>query len=133
MQEIWKDIPDFERYYQASNLGNIRSITRKAKVKILNNDFRTVKGQLISPAITKDGYLKVSLSKNHKRYYFRVHRLIAKTFIPNLNNYPEINHKDENKLNNNVDNLEWCTSKYNCNYGTRNKRLSISNTKKHVN
>ena len=128
MEEIWKDIPNFEGYYQASNLGRIRSVTRKAKVKILHNDFRTIKGQLISPAITKDGYLKVSLSKNHKRYYFKVHRLIAQTFIPNPHNYPVINHKDENKQNNCVNNLEWCSIKYNCNYGSRNQKISKSNS-----
>lgn len=130
MNEIWKDIPNFEGYYQASNLGRIKSVTRKAKVKILNNDYRTVKGQLLSPAKTRDGYLKVSLSKNHKRYYFKVHRLVAITFIPNPNNYPCVNHIDENKLNNKIDNLEWCTIKYNCNYGTRNKRISNTNSSK---
>lgn len=124
MEEIWRDIPDFKGYYQASNLGRIRSVTRKARVKILHNDFRTIKERIISPATTKDGYLKVSLSKNHKRYYFKVHRLIAITFIPNPNNYPVINHKDENKQNNCVDNLEWCSIKYNCNYGSRNKKIS---------
>ena len=123
MKEIWKDIKDFESYYQISNLGRIRSVTRKAKVKILNNDYRTIKGQLLSPAKTKDGYLKVSLSKEHKRYYFKVHRLVAQTFIPNPNNYPCVNHKDENKSNTGVDNLEWCTIKYNCNYGSRNSKI----------
>lgn len=128
MQEAWKDIPNFEGYYQVSNFGRIRSITRKAKTKILNNNYRTIKGQLISPAKTKDGYLKVSLSKKHKRYYFRVHRLVANAFLSNPNNYPVINHKDENKLNNRVDNLEWCSIKYNCNYGTRNERISKANS-----
>lgn len=127
MEEIWKDIPNFEGFYQVSNLGNIRSVTRKAKVKILNNNYRTIKGQLISPAKTRDGYLKVSLSKEHKRYYFKVHRLVALTFIPNPNNLPCINHIDENKLNNNANNLEWCSIQYNCNYGTRNLRIANAN------
>ena len=69
-------------------------------------------------------YLKVSLCINGipKAYY--IHRLVAQTFIPNPKNYPQVNHKDENSFNNNVNNLEWCTEKYNCNYGTRIERFS---------
>ena len=75
-----------------------------------------------------DGYYSVGLSKNGilKRYY--VHRLVAEAFLPNSDNLPLINHKDENKSNNNVNNLEWCDVKYNTNYGTRNKRIGKSNT-----
>lgn len=123
MKEIWKDIPKFENYYQVSNLGRIKSKTRKVNVRIKNNNHRTVKRQLITPAKTRDGYLKVSLSKDHKRYYFRVHRLVAQVFIPNPDNLPQINHIDENKENNRVDNLEWCDAKYNCNYGGRNSKI----------
>ena len=74
-------------------------------------------------------YLKVSLCINGipKNYY--IHRLVAQTFIPNPNNYEQINHKDENSFNNNVNNLEWCTAKYNCNYGTRIKRFSTKKKK----
>lgn len=70
------------------------------------------------------GYLYVVLHKNGKKYYLRVHRLIAKAFIPNPDNLPEVNHKDENKVNNRVDNLEWCTSSDNKIYGSRRKRVA---------
>ena len=69
------------------------------------------------------GYLYVTLRKNNKRYYLRVHRLVADTFIPNPDNLPEVNHKDENKTNNRVDNLEWCTSSDNKIYGSRLYRV----------
>lgn len=72
-------------------------------------------------------YYYVSLSKNNIQKSYRVHRLVAKHFIPNPNNFPEVNHKDENKLNNSVDNLEWCTNYYNQNYGTHQQRAARSN------
>lgn len=70
-----------------------------------------------------NGYNKVQLYHNKKRKYFFVHRLVAEAFIPNPNNLPYVNHKDENRKNNNVDNLEWCTTKYNNNYGNRIKKM----------
>ncbi len=70
------------------------------------------------------GYLMISLHKNNKHRTVKVHKLVANAFIPNPLNLPQVNHKDEEKLNNSIDNLEWCTNKYNCNYGTHNKRVS---------
>lgn len=70
------------------------------------------------------GYLYVALSKNGKKDYLRVHRLVAEAFIPNQDNLPEVNHKDEDKTNNSVDNLEWCTSSYNKTYGDRSKKVA---------
>ena len=97
--EIWKDIPNYEGLYQVSNLGNIKSLFRYKKI------LKPIKNTL--------GYLKVSLYKNKKIKVFSIHRLVAETFIPNPNNLPEINHKDGNKGNNNVENLEWCTRQQN--------------------
>ena len=74
----------------------------------------------------KYGYLQVHLSKNGKHYAKSIHRLVAQTFIPNPNNYSQVNHKDEKRDNNNVENLEWCNCKYNNNYGNRNKKISES-------
>lgn len=89
----------------------------------------------LKPHKDKFGYLRVHLVKNTKHKSCLVHRLVARAFIPNTNNLPQINHKDENKLNNYVDNLEWCTAKYNCNYGTKIERardkISKANKGKH--
>lgn len=83
--------------------------------------------------IDKDGYFRVKINKNNKTKYYYVHRLVAIAFIPNPNNLPCVNHKDENKSNNNVDNLEWCTIAYNNNYGNRNKKASETMRKKYKN
>lgn len=109
-KEIWKDIPGYERLYKISTLGNIYSYkTNKQMTNIKRND----------------GYLGVGLSDiNHKSKTFRIHQLVALTFIPNTNNYPTINHKNENKSDNRVENLEWCTVKYNSNYGLAREKIS---------
>lgn len=113
MKEIWKHIIGFEGIYQISNIGRVKSLERKVGHRLL-------KEKILSPTInnTKDGYLQINLSINKKRYPKLIHRLVAEAFIENPNNLPCINHKDENKINNNVDNLEWCDYKYNANYGT---------------
>ena len=113
MSETWKDIVGYEGVYQISTNGNIKSVPRKG-----------TRGGLLISTKDKDGYLCVGLNKNGKRKTFKVHRLVAITFIPNIDNLPEVNHKDENKSNNCVDNLEWCTHDYNSNYGTRGKRIA---------
>lgn len=113
MQEVWKDINNYLGLYQVSNFGNIRSLKR-------NN----TNGKILKQVKDKDGYVRVTLSKNNLRKNYFVHRLVAQTFIPNPQNLPQVNHKDVNPLNNNVDNLEWCNSKYNNNYGNRVYRLS---------
>ena len=102
-EEIWRVIEGYEGLYWVSNFGRIKS-----KNKILK--------------LTKRNYVEVGLIKNGVVKTFYVHRLVANAFIPNPNNYFYINHKDENKLNNHVDNLEWCTKSYNNNYGTRTQK-----------
>lgn len=122
MKEIWKDVKNYEGLYQVSNLGNVKVLDRIVNSAIKNNTKVKRKGRMLKQYI-KQGYPQVTLTLNNKRKYCNVHRLVAEAFIPNPNNLPQINHIDENKLNNNVDNLEWCTAKYNCNYGTRNSRI----------
>ena len=108
MNEIWKNINGYENY-QVSNLGNVKSCKRNKMLKPYKDIW---------------GYLRVTLHDKNGSKHFKIHRLVAKCFIPNPNNLPQVNHKDENRLNNNVNNLEWCTAKYNSNYGNRNKKLS---------
>lgn len=107
--EEWKDVVGYEGLYQVSNLGKVRSHYKD-------------KWRIISDCTTKYGYKVVLLYKDKKRTQSRVHRLVAEAFISNPQNYPYINHKDENPANNCVENLEWCTAKYNSNYGTATKR-----------
>lgn len=119
--EIWKNIPGYENY-RVSSIGRVRSdyIISGRWNKLVRRKYPMILRQDIS----HDGYLRVSLSKNGKPKHFMVHRLVAMAFIPNPDNLPEINHKDENTQNNVVSNLEWCTRKHNANYGTLPQRES---------
>ena len=119
--EIWKDISNYEGLYQVSNLGNIRSLDRYTNGR---NSKRLIKGKILKAFKDKDGYMNVNLYKNAKIKQFKVSRLVAEAFIPNPNNLPQVNHKNEIKSDNCVDNLEWMTLIDNCNYGTRNARIS---------
>ena len=115
MNEIWKDIIGFEGHYQVSNKGKVRSIK--------NNKIKELKPY---KEIKRCGYLSVYLRLPGQKFTKKVHRLVAEAFIPNPNGFPEVNHIDENKENNCVENLEWCTGEYNLCYGTRLKRISES-------
>ena len=105
--------------YQVSNLGNVKSLSKFHKTK---NGYYS-KEHNIKQFYNERGYAMVGISKEWKKKKIFVHRLVVETFLPNPNNLPQVNHKDENKNNNCVNNLEWCTCKYNCNYGTRNQRI----------
>ena len=109
MEEIWKDIKGYEDLYKISNFGKVKSL----------NYHLTGKDRILKYGINTQGYLFVQLSKNGKVKTFGIHRLVAQTFIENPENLPQVNHIDEDKTNNKVSNLEWCTAKYNNNYGTR--------------
>lgn len=119
MEEIWKDVVGYENYYQVSNLGNVRS-----KDRVVNTWHGVIlkKGRMIKQSICNNGYYSVCFQVNNIKKQCLVHRIVAQAFIPNLDNMPYINHKDENRLNNNIENLEWCTAKYNINYGTCKER-----------
>lgn len=103
--EVWKDIDGYDGLYQVSNMGRVKS-------------FKWGKERILKPYETGNGYLRVELQSKP----FKLHRLVAQAFIPNPDNLPFVNHKDENPKNNMVDNLEWCDNKYNINYGTTQER-----------
>lgn len=113
---VWKPIVDYEGLYEVSNTGQIRSLFRYKKTLKYN--------------VTKRGYCTVELFKNKLSKRLLVHRLVAEAFIPNPDNLPQVNHIDENPQNNSVNNLEWCTAKYNMNYGegAKTRHLKIDYT-----
>lgn len=104
----WRDIAGFEGLYKVSKRGEVLSLVGWDGHKYVDRE------RIIKPTMTSTGYLKVDLVKGGKRKALKLHRVIAKAFIPNPNNYPVINHLDGNPLNNKIENLEWCTQKRNC-------------------
>ena len=131
MEEIWKPIEGFEGRYEVSNLGRVRSLDRIIKRDNGHgvNDAR-VKGRILSQKLNhKGGYCVVNINDNGRELTKYVHRLVAQAFIPNPDGLPEVNHKDEDKQNNCVSNLEWCTPAYNSNYGTGHERMMLKTSK----
>ena len=125
MEEVWRAVKGYEGLYEVSNLGRVRSKDRL--VKHIGIFLREAKGKVIKENTSSTGhYSSVGLHRNGKTKHFKVHRLVAIAFIPNVHGYSDINHKDENKQNNCVDNLEWCCKSYNENYGTKRTRQSQS-------
>lgn len=123
--EVWKPVVGYEGYYEVSNIGNVRSVSHEVP---------TFWGSRISPGKNvrlnynkRTGYLMVCLSKNGEHKTRLVHRLVAMAFIPNTMAKPQVNHKNENKTDNRIDNLEWCDAAYNNNYGTKRERISQKN------
>lgn len=128
VKEIWKPIYGYEGLYEVSNIGKVRSLDRYVDFR---GRKRIFKGRILKfkKAGSDDEYQSVALSKNGKTKYITVHRLVAIAFIPNPNNLPEVNHKDENPHNNSIENLEWRDRKYNVNYGMHNKKISDTKSK----
>ena len=125
MAEIWKAVTGYEGLYEVSSLGNVRSLDRVIRSK--HNGTTLKKGRILTPFYEeKKGYYQVALSKDGKEKKQRIHRLVATAFLDNPFNYTDINHKDEIKTNNKMDNLEWCTREYNNNYGTKPQRTSAT-------
>lgn len=132
-KEIWKDITGYEKLYQISSLGRVKALARERNNQYSNKEI------ILKQTDDGSGYFQVVLNKEGKRKGFKVHKLVAKEFL-NKNNFKcmptedktkidleklEVNHKNEfEKHNNSIDNLEWCTRLYNCNYGTRNLRVN---------
>lgn len=130
MEEQWRDIKGFEGFYEVSNLGRVKTKPRKILQHYKYNSRIFIVKERILKQHNLKGYYAVSLWVNNKMYNKQVHRLVALTFIDNPNNYPVVNHKDGNKLNNRIDNLEWCTYSHNTNEAYR---LGLNNiSEKHI-
>ena len=131
--EEWRPIKGYEGLYEVSSTGKVRSLGRRifAKPGSKTWKFVDIDGKIMKQSPNKDGYLRVMLSKNNKRIGYFVHRLGAAAFAGNPNGYGEVNHKDEDKSNNYMTNLEWCSRRYNNMYGTRLKRV-LPNVLNHV-
>lgn len=129
MEEIWKDVPGYEGFYQASNLGRLRSVDREVTCMRGEGHITRYKGKILKVRLDKDGYEKAIFSKGGKHKTPFVHRVIAATFIANPENYPVINHINEIKNDNRVDNLEWCSVRYNNVYNDRAKKANVKNYK----
>lgn len=129
---MWKDITGFEGLYQVSDKGEVKRLESYKKHSRSGELFK-LKERILKQSKDKDGYLLVGLKDvNGKMKSYRVHRLVAQAFIPNTNNLEQVNHIDENKLNNEVSNLEWCSSKYNVNFGLRTTKQVESQSKQVV-
>ena len=119
--EIWKDIPEFEKLYQISNFGRLRILYGRCK------------NSMSYGSIKKGGYLHFALYKNKKYYKYMAHRLVALAFIPNPNNYPQVNHIDRNRKNNNLNNLEWCNAHQNAKHKLISKDHNLKFTMTDIN
>lgn len=130
--EMWKPVVGYEGLYEVSNLGNVRSLDRYVRGK--HEGFQSfIQGKQLKPILSCYGYLRVNLCNSNGRKAKFVHQLVCLAFLENPNNYGQINHKDENPTNNNLENLEWCDAKYNANYGTKSERISLALTGKKKN
>lgn len=119
--EEWHEVYGFDILFEVSNLGRVR--TKFERGKGYTSQYR-----IVLPRENPSGYLCFNWRRNGKQTTVYLHRLVAEHFVENIQGLGEINHKDENKKNNNASNLEWCTHRYNCNYGTRNERLASKRT-----
>lgn len=128
MEEIWKDIEGYEGYYQISNLGQVKSLSRESKNRCGKI---TLKEKLLKSYLNNQKYVNVNLYKYGKRKSFKVHRLVAIHFIPNFENKLEVNHIDGDKSNNCTNNLEWCTAKENTQHAHKNGLVKYSYGKDH--
>lgn len=120
--EIWKSVKGFEGKYEVSNKGNVRSVER-----IIVNSLgvkKIYKSHIMKPSLTKSGYFNFVLRENGKKFNYRLNRMVADAFIPNINNKPYVNHKNGNKTNNEVENLEWVTGSENTKHAYNNKLIT---------
>lgn len=119
-QESWKNIKGYETFYKISNLGRVKSLAKTITRK--DGEVKNLSEKIIKPFLTKKGYKQIVLTKDGAKKKHYIHRLVAQAFIPNPNNLPEVNHINENKLDNDVVNLEWLSKIDNMRHGTLQAR-----------
>lgn len=125
--EIWKPVVGWEKDYEVSSYGRIRSRDRAVGMRTYGKEtHKTIKGRMMTPQYDKDGYFVIHLRDtfNGRNRLLKLHRLVAEAFIPNPENYPQIDHVDGNRDNNFVENLRWCTNRQNCNFPLAQKNRS---------
>lgn len=125
MNETWKDIPGYENIYQVSNIGRVKRLAYWHKVKLhnVNNTFR--QERILKISLNTSGYKQAYLCNNYIGKSIAIHRLVASAFIENIDNKKQVNHKDGNKLNNNVNNLEWCTYHENLDHAIKHNLRAV--------
>lgn len=136
--EEWRDVVGYEGYYMVSNMGRIATLSHTVDFISIYDGVEVKKTFKAKQCLRKlhqgkHGYMECTLRDSKRTKLMKVHRIVAEAFIPNPQSLPSVNHKDEDKTNNKVKNLEWCTCLYNANYGTRNKRLKTSLSNAHKN
>lgn len=136
--EEWRDVVGYEGYYMVSNMGRIATLSHTVDFISIYDGVEVKKTFKAKQCLRKlhqgkHGYMECTLRDSKRTRLMKVHRIVAEAFIPNPQSLPSVNHKDEDKTNNKVENLEWCTCLYNANYGTRNKRLKTSLSNAHKN
>lgn len=136
--EEWRDVVGYEGYYMVSNMGRIATLSHTVDFISIYDGVEVKKTFKAKQCLRKlhqgkHGYMECTLRDSKRTKLMKVHRIVAEAFIPNPQSLPSVNHKDEDKTNNKVENLEWCTCLYNANYGTRNKRLKTSLSNAHKN
>lgn len=122
--EVWKPVVGYENCYEVSNFGRIKSIARFVKCK--DGKIQRYNEKILRLWIAKLGYASITLEHYGETRKVGAHRIVAEAFLPNPKGLPQVNHKDENPTNNKLNNLEWCTAKYNLTYGSRLQRLHLS-------
>lgn len=134
MEEVWKQVKGFEGLFEVSNFGRVKRLpyTLIGNTKGFKKSYvRYFKGGVLKGTVCKNGYCRVTLAKNGETHYCHVHRLVAEAFIPNPENLPFVNHIDEVRTNNRVDNLEWCSCQYNNTYKDARKRFAEAYSRNH--
>ena len=125
-KEVWKPVRNYEGLYEVSNMGRVKSLERTVWCGLNGGCYRAIPEKILEGYDDGHGYLQVELYKDGKGKWCSINRLVAQAFLENPQNLPEVNHKDEDKTNNRVENLEWCTKQYNVEYSKAKAVIGIN-------